>query len=62
MRDSKQNLSIVKTDASESMEGNKTYGGENDDYGLGMDTVESGYLFVAIKDVWKTTEVVTLFL
>ena len=60
--ESKQDLSIVKTDASGSMEGNKTYGGENDDYGLGKDTVDSGYLFVVIKDAWKTTEVVTLFL
>ncbi len=53
--DSMQDLWIVKTNASGNMEWNKTYGGEYDDYCLAMDAVDGGYVFVVIKDAWKTT-------
>jgi len=35
---------------------NKTYGGINDDYCLGMDATDNGYVFVVIKDAWTTPE------
>jgi len=54
--DTKQDLWIVKTDAFGNVTWNKTYGGEYDDYCLALDAVDGGYVFVVIKDAWKTTE------
>ena len=53
---SDQDLWIVKTDASGNMVWNKTYGGINDDYCLGMDATDDGYVFVVIKNAWITAE------
>lgn len=54
--DTMQDLWIVKTNALGNMTWNKTYGGEHDDYCLGMDAVDGGYVFVVIKDAWKSTD------
>jgi hypothetical protein len=46
---------VVKTDASGNIIWNKTYGGEYNDHCYGMDAVDGGYVFVVVKNAWKTS-------